>query len=95
MVSSGLISMLWGSQKIQETHVGNLPLENKGRPESFPAHWDKEPFVETPTLREISLLLLTHLPLSQPQGGKQGLRPFLEQIFNFSYTAQRRNYEEN
>lgn len=30
--------------------------------ESFPAHWDKEPFVGTPTLREISLLLLTPFP---------------------------------
>lgn len=80
-----------GSPQMEETCLRNLPL---GRPESFLADWDKEPFVENPTLRDISLLLLTPFPLSQTQGGKQRLGPFTEQIFDFSTTAQRRNHEE-
>lgn len=69
--------------------------KSEGRPEIFPAHLDKEPFVGTPALREVSLLLLAPSPLSQPQEGKQKPGFIPEQIFDFSFTAARKNGERS
>lgn len=67
--------------------------KSKGRPKSLPSHLEKDPFVGTPEPREI-LLLLAPSPISQPQEGKQRPGPIPQQIFDFSFTALRRNQGE-
>lgn len=79
----------------QGRHTQGIHLwKSKGRPESFPPHLEKDRFVETPALREVSLLLLAPSPISQPQEGKQRPGPIPQQIFDFSFTALRRNQGE-